>query len=248
MRPKTKARWIINYSTNPEILIKAGDKVAKNELLLKSKSKKVKLYSDPKISKLSPDLWKKINDEAKGRILNKGELIYSSGGLMPVKIESPVEGLFIGIDEFGDLQIELEEEEVIEITAPVKSEVISIEEGKLILEFEAIEYKGVGLVQGKTWGESDFKLRSRLLEIDYQNQGEVILTENIDQVMLSKAEVMGVVAMITNKEEIDLEKLKTNLPILSMEKNDWEEILKMDNQKREIMLNSKTGRLLIVIE
>jgi hypothetical protein len=248
MKAKTKARWVIKLNEKVNLCVDCDCDVCKDQVLIKWNTKKIKSFSDLSLQKLGPEVWEKINKDSKGRILSKGELIYQSGTFIKHKVESPIDGLFLGIDEFGNLKIELTEESEGEIKSPINGRVSKKDEDKLVLEFEALEFLGKGLVEGKVWGRSNFKLIKKASELNFKYNGQIILADDLNQVLLSKAEVLGVAAILTDKQNIEIEKFKTDLPIVVLERNDWEEILSLEDVEREILVNSKTGRVLVVVE
>lgn len=248
MKQKLKAHFGIKLNKGTKLHVKPGDVVNKGDKLISFPTVEVKIFNDPKLLKFSSNIWNQINDQIRGKLFAKNDILYKSGGLFPTVILVPHEGIFVGIDEFGGIQIEVDGSKEKEIESPVKALVTKIEDDKMTLEFEAIEFKGEGLVEGKAWGNTDFKLIEKIIDLNYQYDGQVVTTKEISQLFLTKAEVMGVTAVVTNKKEIDTNNLDTKLPILALDNDEWKSLFDYSGTKRQVLLNSRTGRLLLVIE
>lgn len=135
-----------------------------------------------------------------------------------------------------------------EVRSPVNALVVKISEEKIVLEFEAVEFKGDGVVDGKVWGESDFEIVNEINKINFEYNGKVVLTEEISQSFLTKAQVLGVVAIITVKNDFNFAKINTSLPILVLDKTEWSKLKEYGGKNRQLLINTKLERLLIVIE
>ncbi len=248
MKQKLKAHFGIPLNSDTKLHVSEGNLVNKGEKLISFPTVEVKVYSDPKLKKLSSQVLDQINQELKGKTVKKNDTLYKSKGLFSTIILVPQDGIFLGIDEFGNIQIELSNNEEKEVKSPVKAIVSKIDDEKITLEFDAVEFKGEGLIEGKAWGDTDLKIIDKLVDLNYEYDGNVILSREISQTFLTKAEVLGVTAVITDNKEIAQNNLDTNLPILFLENNEWNELFEYGGEKRQVLLNSKSGRLLIVIE
>ena len=156
-------------------------------------------------------------------------------------------GNFLEIDEFGFLKIEIKEDKQREIKAPIESKVSKIETDKLILEFEALEFKGKGLVEGKSWGEGNLEIINEARDLTSKLKNNILLTQNLTDNFLLKAEVVGVVGIVTNSD-IKEEELVTELPLLRLNEEVWQELLKNRGNNTKMLINSRLERLLLVLE
>ncbi|HOR02049.1 MAG TPA: hypothetical protein PKZ92_02210 [Candidatus Woesebacteria bacterium] len=245
---KNKTKWIIKTIGEVSHEVSEGEKVTVGKLLAWVKPKVVESFSLAQFfGKLSTEKLEQLNQNFKNSWVNSGDLLCLTGGLFPKKICFPMSGNFLEIDEFGNLKIERVEDEEKEIKAPVKSKVSKIEPEKIVLDFEAIEVSGEGIIEGKAWGNGEIKIIDDIRELKSSLKGEVLFSHNIDRPFLLKAEVVGVTAIVTDTEvksgEIDL-----GLPMLKLTKETWKEVMRYKGKQASVLVNSRVGRLLIVLE
>lgn len=247
MRKKVKAKWGINFSGEKEILVKEGDLVTEGQLLAKTVNKKVNSFDlSGFLGKISPDKLLTLNEKFNNSWVNTGELVCMTGGIFPTKICFPMSGTFLGIDEFGVLKIKEEAETIKKIISPVNSKVSKIEEDKIVLEFEVEEFKGEGLIGGKVWGKGEIKIINEIKGLNFDLKGGLLFTNNLSKAFLLKAEVVGVKGFVTNlKTEDDL---ATDLPVLVLDDEEWGELMVKKGEIKNFLLNSRVGRLLVVLE
>ncbi len=247
MKKKIKTKWGISILGDSKFLVKVGENVSEGQILAKVKEKKINSFDISSfLGKMEPEKIASLNDKFKNSWVNSGELICMTGGIFPSKICFPMTGSFVELDNFGILRIEESEENEKEIISPVKSKVLKIEKDKISLEFEVQEFKGEGLIEGKTWGKGEIKIINETRDLDFNLRGNLLFSDNLSKTFLLKAEVIGVTGLVTNKKNDD--ELTSDLPILFLEENEWKELLKYKNEKRNFLLNSRLGRLLMVLE
>lgn len=245
---KNKTKWIIKTSGEVSYEVNEGEKVAMGRLLARVKPKVVESFNLAQFfGKLGTEKLEQLNQNFKNTWVNSGDLLCLTGGLFPKKICFPMSGNFLEIDEFGNLKIERIEEEEKEIKAPVKSKVSKIEPEKIVLDFEAIEVSGEGIVEGKAWGSGEIKIINDIRELKSSLKGEVLFSHNVDRPFLLKAEVVGVTAIVTDVE-VELEEVSLGLPMLKLTKEAWGEVMKYKGKQASVLVNSRVGRLLIVLE
>lgn len=246
MRKKIKAKWIIKISGEVKFLVKTGEKVSRGQVIAKIKPKMVESFNfSDFLGKMSQENLDKLNEKFKNTWVNNGDLVCLTGGVFPKKICFPMSGNFLGIDEFGNLKIEKVQDNEKNILSPVESKVLKIEEDKIVLEFEAKEFKGDGVVEGKTWSRGLIKEINDLKDLSSNIDGGVLFTNNLSKAFLLKAEVVGAVAVVTKSEVV--ETVEVNLPVLKIISNDWDELLGISGEK-SMLINSRMGRLLMVLE
>jgi len=246
MRSKIKAKWIIKLPSGAKILVKMGDTVGIMEKLAEVESKKIESFNFSQfLGKLDAGKLAELNQKFRNNWVNSGELMCLVGGIFPNKICFPMSGNFLEIDEFGNLKIEKTDEEKKDVLSPVEAKVIKIEDDKITLEFGAKEFKGTGLVEGKAWGEGEIRIINDVKELNSQLKGSILFTNNLDKTFLLKAEVIGITAVVANIDgEVD-----TELPILKLEEGEWKELVDdLKNKKEKMLINSRLGRLLLVVE
>jgi hypothetical protein len=248
MRSKIKAKWIIKMPIGAEVLVKIGDKVKSDEIIAMVSPKKIETFNFSQfLGKFDNKKLDELNQKFKNNWVNSGELMCLVGGLFPNKICFPMSGNFIEIDEFGNLKIEKTDGEKTEVISPVNSNVVKIEVDKITLEFEAKEFKGNGIIEGKSWGEGIIQVIDEAKDLDFKLKGSILLTNNLSKSFLLKAEVVGVNAVVSDVIDMDRE-INIDLPILVLSKEDMGELLKYKGERKKMLVNSRVGRLLLVIE
>lgn len=248
MKAKTKAKWIVKFPVGSKVLVKTGEKVKDGHALVNVDYRKVESINLSNFfGKFNVDKIVQINKKLSGVWVNSGELMCLTGGIFPKKICFPMSGNFLEIDEFGYLKIEIKEEKQHTITSPVDSTVLKIETDKIILEFKALEFKGKGIVAGKSWGEGKIEIINDARNLSFNLKNNIILTQNLTNSFLLKAEVVGVVGILTSSDTKE-DDLITGLPVLKLEKDIWQELIKYQGEKKKMLINSRLERLLLVLE
>ena len=247
MKAKIKAKWIIKMSSKADALVKVGTMTKSGDVLAKVTTKKIESFNFSQfLGKMDAEKLMELNLKFKNNWVDSGQLMCLVGGIFPNRICFPMSGNFLEIDEFGNLKIEKEDEEKKEVLSPVNSKVAKIEDDKIVLEFGAREFKGIGLVEGKAWGEGEIKIISDTVALNSLLKGSVLFTKNLDKTFLLKAEVVGVVAVVTDVENKEVD---TELPVLKLDEDEWNELVDgLKNNKGKMLVNSRLGRLLLVIE
>jgi hypothetical protein len=235
-------------SNNAEVLVKVGDKVKSGDKIAMMTTKKIESFNFSQfMGKLDSERLDELNQKFRNSWVNNGELMCLSGGIFPNKICFPMSGNFLEIDEFGNLKIEKVNDEKKEVLSPVDAKVVKIEDDKIVLEFEAKEFKGIGLVEGKAWGEGKIEVIDNIGDLTFDLNGSVLFTRNLDKTFLLKAEVIGVTAIVTNLE--GQEEIDTELSVLNLGEGEWNELIdELENEQVKMLVNSRLGRLLLVIE
>ncbi len=246
MKDKIKTKWTIKLPLKSKILVKVGDVVEQDQIIAETENSEIKNYNYASIfNGMEIGKIAELNSKFKNELVNQGDLFCIKSGFLGKKICFPESGKFLEINEFGSLKIEIDLGNKKEIKAPVKSKVSKIEDGKLILDFWVKEFKGEGLVDGKTWGDGQLENINRLDKLGPNMDGNILFTDNLDSTFLLKAEVVGVVGIVTN---IKVDILKIKIPVLYVEDDIWQNLLKIDKGENRFLLNSAMGRLLLVLE
>jgi hypothetical protein len=118
-----------------------------------------------------------------------------------------------------------------------------------VLEFQAFEIKGKGIIEGKCWGSSDLKPIEKISDLDYQSEDSIVMSYNMEKSFVTKAEVIGVNGIIMLEKGSECVNIESALPILAVCQKDWEVLVAIGEKLEEearILLNTKLGRLLIV--
>ena len=249
MRKMVKAKWVVKIPVESKIMVSKGAEVEEGDILLKSSIGKVVNIDVAKyFSKMSKEEIEEVEKSMVGRIWETGEEMWKGGSfLKKKKLLAPGKGKVLGMDEFGNILFGLLDEEIV-IKSPVKAKFIKEEEEKLFLEFKAREYKGEAKVMGKTWGKMKSRVIGRLFDLDKDCEGAIIRVEGVDSYFWRKAEAVGVKGILV-KQGLEIE-VGTELPVMELNDFEWEALGGEMEDKDEVraLLNSKAGRLLLVLE
>lgn len=248
MKIKDKATWVIKLPEKVKILVEIGDKVKVGDKLAVFNSHKVETFDySGSLSGMTEDKRGKLNNFFKEKVVNEGEVFYNLG-IFKSKICFPLTGLCLGFDEFKNLKIERTENEKKEIFTPVEAKVTKIEEGKMVLEFGAKEYKGQGLNGLKAWGEGKVQIIDEIKSLNYEMNNNILFTNNFNKAFLLKAQVVGIKAVVFCCNE-EIKEIDINLPFLRLNEQTWKDFMKENlGKNKKILVNAKMDKLLLVLE
>jgi hypothetical protein len=248
MKIKDKATWVIKLPEKVKILVEIGDKVKVGDKLAVYSSHKVEIFDySGKLSGVAEEKREELNNFFKEKAVNEGEIFFNLG-IFRNKICFPLTGLCLGFDEFKNLKIETEENEKKEIFTPVDAKVTKIEEGKMVLEFGAKEYKGQGLNGLKAWGEGRVQIIDEIKLLNYELDNNILFTNNFNKAFLLKAQVVGIKAVVFCDNE-EIKETDINLPFLRLDEQNWKDFMKENLGKdKKILVNAKMDKLLLVLE
>lgn len=247
MKKKVKAKWGINIPGEKEVLVKEGERVSEGQLLAKIKDKKINSFDfSGFLGKIGADKLLALNEKFKESWVNTGEMICMTGGIFPNKICFPMSGKFLGFDEFGILKIEEKVEMEKKIISPVNSKISKVETERIVLEFEVEEFKGEGMTGGKVWARGEINIIDEIKKLNFDLRGGLLFTNNLSKPFLLKAEVVGVKGVVTSQKSED--DLGVSLPVLCLDDDEWNSLIKKKGEIRNFLLNPRVGRLLVVLE
>jgi len=238
MQDKVKAKWIVKIPENATVLVKSHEYVNKGDsLVIVETCTKTSCDVSMVMAKMSPKKQEEFRILWENREVKVGDVITKTGGLFPKKIRAPADGVVRTVDEFYNLEIISNVGEKKEIVSPVKSKVSKIEEGEPVVE-------------GKTWGEGCIDEVEKISDLNSKFGGMVVMSKKVNQAFVLKAEVVGVVAIITQTKKEETENLDTDIPILSVGEKEWKELIKFISSGigKQMLVNSKAGRVLLVLE
>ncbi|MDD4785062.1 MAG: hypothetical protein PHH12_01210 [Candidatus Shapirobacteria bacterium] len=248
MKIRNKANWVIKLPNKSKLFVEVGDKVKVGDKLAVFNSHKVENFDySGNLGNISDSKREELDNLFRNKVVQEGDLFLNLGFLKN-KLCFPLTGLCLGLDEFKNLKIEKTEDIKKEIFTPVEAKVTKIEEGKMVLEFDAKEYKGKGLNGLKAWGEGEIKIIDDIKFLNYQMEGNVLFTKNIERAFLLKARVVGIKAIVVLENEKNKE-IEIDLPVLELDEQTWKEFTK-DNlgKNKKMLVNSKMDKLILVLE
>ena len=122
-----------------------------------------------------------------------------------------------------------------------------VEANKIVLEFKAEEFEGEGLVEGKVWGKIEPRLLENIGQIDSRLAGKIIRVRKLEADMVIKAEVVGVVGIISGDFREDLDNWEVKIPVLSLRDGErFDRRLEKEEAGMVGYLNCQKGKLLVV--
>jgi hypothetical protein len=236
-----KTKWKVSVPKGADIKVAAGEKVKTGEVIASYKIAEVKQVS---ISALKNS--EAVIKQWLGKAISEGEWLVK-GGVFGGAFRMPIGGRIIGLDEFKNLLVASGTGERREIRAPTEMTVNKVEANKIVLEFKAEEFEGEGLVEGKVWGKIEPRLLENIGQIDSRLAGKIIRVRKLEADMVIKAEVVGVVGIISGDFREDLDNWEVKIPVLSLRDGErFDRRLEKEEAGMVGYLNCQKGKLLVV--
>ena len=242
---KVKSEWIVKLSNDVVPVVLAGSNVLKGDVLVEEKSNSqiiINITND--IKNWSVSEIRQLESELIGKLIETGEIIFQTGGFFPKKLVATCSGTVERFDELNNLYVKVGDDKSNIVCSPVAAKISLIEPEKIVLEFFANEYKGIGLNENGAWGRGLKKINV-LSDLSFADENKIVLVEKISAELLSKSMVMNVKGLIvlgSNETKID-----NKLPILSVDETVWNELQKETNKEKDLLLDAGNGKLLLVI-
>lgn len=249
-----KSKWVVKIPDGSSVMVAEGARVKRGEVLLMCKVVKISSYNASFVlSRMSTGKLEEIKNNLADKEFNEGDLLFADGGLFPKKIFSPCNGKFCGVDEFYNIQFQKTVDDRKEVVSPVNARVLKVEKERLVLEFNSMKYEGTGLIEGKAWGDGDLKVRDKMSELTSGLAGKIVLAKEPSLAYVIKAGVVGVAGLVVSDlTQIDFSDVDVSFPIISLEKTEWEHLMafsqRVEGEDQRMLLNSKVGRLLLVVK
>jgi len=245
---RVEAKWVVRLGDGVRLMVKKGDEVAEGAVLAIEEKKEVESFDMTALmltmKKAEVEEWTK---KWKDKKVSCHDLMVKKKGWLGKKIFFPVGGKCLGMDEFFNVCFEVGEKTKREILSPVTAKVEKIGGDKMVLGFEALEFKGEAMVEGKVWGKSNLMAVSKVTDLDGDFEGKIVLSMDPDETFLAKMEVVGVAGLITRQKKKEIF-LGVDVPVLGLSEKDWEELVALSTgEGRRMLLNSRAGRLLMVV-
>lgn len=246
---KVSTKWVIALQPTAKTMVRPGEKVIAGQTVARDVIVKERIINIPGMAGLSPKEMEEFAVQNNGRTVTEGEILFETNGFFKKKLISPAGGKIVRIDEFRNVHIQSTGEGEREIQSPTQALVESVNSESITLEFEAEEYTGRGLVEGRMWAHEGIKMVERMGELSFSDCNKIILLKKLTPAMLLKAEVVGVNGIVILDEGEDEKNVRINfkLPILAVGADDWKTLLGKAGDKRRAMINTQNGRLLLVI-
>lgn len=245
---RVEAKWVVGLGDKIKLMVKKGDKVAKGDVLAIEEKEQTECFDMAGVmstmAKSEMDEWVK---KWKGKKVAQDDVMVKKKGFLGKKVFFPTEGKCLGMDEFFKMCFEVGGKVKREIISPVTARVEKIGKEKMVLSFEAMEFRGEAMVEGRVWGECMLTSVDKETDLDSGFDNKIILSTDTDESLLTKMEVVGVVGLITKQKKKE-DFLTMEMPVLSLDKRDWEDLTALSTEgEKRILLNTRAGRLLLVV-
>lgn len=239
---KVKTKWIVTLSKKAKIKVKEGDSVVCGQELAQEVIYNEKIFSISGLKKFTIE-------NLIGQKIVKNQIIYQTGGMFSKKVLAPESGEIIKIDEFDNLYLKTDEENLKIIVSPTEARVVGIDDTGIVLEFRAEEYVGTGLNDDRAWGINGLKKIDKIGELSVEDANKIMIVESLVPEILLKAEVMGLKGVIIlNEVNFDKNaKINFNLPVLQLSAEDSMVLSERKDFTNRALLNAGGDRLLLVI-
>lgn len=180
------------------------------------------------------------------RNLVKDEIFKKGSFFSNITLKSPGTGKCLGVDEFGNIELETEKQEI--YLAPISAKKVRVEKEKVIFELKGTEFVAEGVNQLKSWGNFDGLIVDDLGQIDNRQNGQVVIIKSSLESVV-KAEAVGAMGLIL----VDIERVKefeeSDIPVVSMKEDDVLKMIKfIDNQQVKIWINATASKVVVVLE
>jgi len=210
-----------------------------------------------KVEKAPLNLWQGLNKDEKeqvkqlvvSKVVSVGEVLWQKGIFKKKKIVSPMGGLVLGIDEFGNIEYQNEREDG--YLSPVTCGKVKIEKNRVVLRLKTEEVRGKGLNDRKAWGIFDGKVVKKISEVESDLNNQIVMMVGGEESMLAKAEAMGVKGMLlVEGEGYSWDECEADVPLIKINQDSGKRMLEIykKNGSRKLWLNSINGRILVVLE
>ena len=250
MSKKVRAKWVVTIPVGAKVKVAVGAEVSPGDELLEFYENSEKMINvSEKIGGLPIRERAELVGKLEGMEINEGEVVYEKKGIFPKKIILPINGKVVKIDEFGFLHYTETDNKIRRVSCPVKAKVVNNDGKSLELEFRAIEYSGIGISEGKAWGTEGVGYADDITELSVKDRGKIMITPKLNQAWLFKAEVVGVkgIVVIDGDDVKKDDRINFRLPILALEKSEWEELRKNAGGVKRALINAPGGRLLLEV-
>lgn len=144
----------------------------------------------------------------------------------------------------GDVLAKLKSEKTegsatLELKCPVDATVLKVTD-KVVLEFKADRFKGIGVGGGKRWGKG-IKVLTDRGNLTYEDRNKIILDRTGQLVTALKAKAIGAIGLV-----ITSDKIGSYLPTIKVENDEFEKLVKMASENVDVWFNGDSGRIFVV--
>ena len=241
-----KIAWSVKIPKGAKLKVKNGESIKSGELVYEHHQNIVERLPLIGWQNLGGNDRKIILQNIVKKNLVKDEVLKKGSWLSSIIIKSPGNGKCMGVDEFGNIELETEKDE--KYLAPISAKKIRVESEKIIFELKGTEFECEGLNQFKAWGNYEGKVVDDLDLLSSKQIGEVVIVKNSLEAAI-KAEAIGVSGLIL----VDIDKVKEfedcDIPVVTMKEDEVNKLVKfVDGKNYKIWLNASSSKVLVVLE
>lgn len=241
-----KIAWSIKIPTGAALKVKNGESIEEGDVVYECHLNIIERLPFSGWQKLNSNDRKTVLQNIVKRNLVKDEILKNGSFFSNITLKSPGTGKCLGVDEFGNIELETEEDE--KYLAPISAKKVRVEKEKVIFELKGTEFVAEGVNQLKSWGNFDGLIVDDLGQIDNRQNGQVVIIKSSLESVV-KAEAIGAAGLIL----IDIEKIKefeeSDIPVVSMKEDDVTKMVKfIDNQQVKIWINATASKVVVVLE
>lgn len=241
-----KIAWSIKIPNDAKLKVKKGEGVECGDLVYEYHQNIVERLPLVGWQNLGANDRKTILQNILKKDLGRDEILWKGNWISNFILKSPGVGRCVGIDEFGNIELETEKDE--KYLAPISAKKIRVEDSKIVFELKGTEFECEGINQLKAWGDFCGDIKNDLDEINSQQIGQIVIVKDSLEAAI-KAEAIGVSGLIL----VDIEKVKEfedcDIPVVTMKEDEMNKLVKfVDEKKCKIWLNATASKVLVVLE
>ncbi len=241
-----KIAWSIKIPKGAKLKVKNGQSVLEGDVIYEYHLDSIERLPLMGWQNLGLDDRKTVLSQILKRTLTKGEFLWKGSWFNNISLNSPGEGKCKGVDEFGNIELETEKEEI--YLAPISAKNIRVEDEKIIFELRGTEYEAKGINELKGWGDFEARIVDDLDLIGKSQIRQVVMIKDHLEVAI-KAEAVGVSGLILIDVPKENEFEDSDIPVVSMEKSEAEKLIKIvDGKKAKVWINASAAKVLLVLE
>ena len=241
-----KIAWSVKIPKGSKLKVKNGEGVKSGDLIYE--------YHQNIVERLPLIGWQNLGANDRKNILQnnlkkelvKDDILWKGNWISNFVLKSPGTGMCMGVDEFGNIELETEKDE--KYLAPISAKKIRVEAEKIVFELKGTEFECEGLNQFKCWGKYDGLVICDLNEIDSEQTGKIVVVKSSLEASI-KAEAIGIAGLILNDIDILKEFEDSDIPIVTIKEDELKKIVKfIDNKSANVWLNASASKVLVVLE
>ncbi|MFZ2153076.1 MAG: hypothetical protein WAV41_03385 [Microgenomates group bacterium] len=246
---KIKANWVLSLPFGSKMKVKEGDTVVYGQELFEYVVEEEVVFGlGQQMRGIDQNTVNRINEENNNKNIELGDTLFEKSGWWGRKIVAPAKGSFNGIDQWQNLHLVVGSK-TRKVNSPTEAVVGKIGEDKMILEFIAEEYLGIGLNDNKGWVNKGIKDLKKIADLNFLGEDKLVLMGDLDQSVLMKADVVGVGGIVVlDNDNLDKNvRINFKIPIIKVNLDTFERLQALDGSEVRSLIDGSSGRLLLMV-